>query len=92
LNIQITGLPDNQKIKSINFNIVFSDEYDIESSQTSTTISTSEPKYSIEVPKKQPTHDTISPSPDTTDVIKPEEIDISQRVAKIDPNMLAETF
>lgn len=92
MNIQITGLPDNQKIKSINFNIVFSDEYDIESSQTSTIISTAEPKYSIEVPKKQSTHNTISPSSDTTDVIKPEEIDISQRVAKIDPNMLAETF
>ena len=93
MNIQISGLPENQKIKSINFNIVF-DDSNIESITTTST-STQEPKYSVETIKSKPTITTqpiVKQQEVKEEIHKPEEIDISQRVAKIDPNMLDETF
>ena len=91
MNIQISGLPENQKIKSINFNIVFDDS----NIDTNTTTSTQEPKYSVETIKSKPTITTqpiVKQQEVKEEIHKPEEIDISQRVAKIDPNMLDETF
>lgn len=80
MNIQITGLPDNQKIKSINFNIVF-DDSNVES--TSMIVDSKGAKYSIE--SKQT-------GVDKEEIIKPEEVDISKREPKIDPNMIEESF
>ncbi len=94
MNIQISGLPDNQKIKSINFNIVFdsSDSIiatstDISTINTDTvTINTQDKKHSIKSETKQ------SVTNKSEEVPKPDDIDISNRVAKIDPNMLEEVF
>lgn len=91
MNIQISGLPDNQKIKSINFNIVFDDScVDTPASVVSSNIS--EPKYSIETIKSTQQKQPITTLESKEEIIKPEEIDISKRVAKIDPNMLDEVF
>lgn len=98
MNIQITGLPENQKIKSINFNIVF-DDSNVESITSINTIN-QEPKYSIKTTEAPSTLTSIESAiytPKTqedkeSDIPKPEEIDISKRVAKIDPNMLDEMF
>ena len=94
MNIQITGLPDNQKIKSINFNIVF-DDSNVESVNTCT----QESKYSIKTTEAPSTLTSIESAiyapvsqEDKEDITKPEEIDISKRVAKIDPNMIDEMF
>lgn len=88
MNIQISGLPDNQKIKSINFNIVF-DDSNIESI---TSISTQEPKYSVETIESKSTIPIQHNQEIKEEIPKPVEIDISKRVAKIDPNMLDEVF
>lgn len=88
MNIQISGLPENQKIKSINFNIVF-DDSNIESI---TSISTQEPKYSVETIESKSTIPIQHNQEIKEEIPKPVEIDISKRVAKIDPNMLDEVF
>lgn len=94
MNIQITGLPEKQKIKSINFNIVF-DDSNVESVNTCT----QESKYSIKTTEEPSTLTSIESAiyapvsqEDKEDITKPEEIDISKRVAKIDPNMIDEMF
>lgn len=92
MNIQISGLPDNQKIKSINFNIVFDsldgtcsmDFVPVQSVHTNTNTTQEQPKS-----KKIETTQAIE---EKSEIAKPEDIDISNRVAKIDPNMLDETF
>lgn len=90
MNIQITGLPDYQKIKSVNFNIVFDDS----NIETNTTVSI-EPQRKSNIDNSNMTLCGTTETSNTIDkeeIHKPEEIDISQRVAKIDPNMLDETF
>jgi hypothetical protein len=88
MNIQISGLPDNQKIKSINFNIVF-DDSNIEST-SHTNINVQKPKYSVETIETKPVqqeHQEVQ-----KEIPKPSDIDISKREPKIDPNMLDEVF
>ena len=91
MNIQITGLPENQKIKSINFNIVFDDS----NVETNTTVSI-EPQRKSNIDNTNAifcgTTETSNTIDKESDIPKPEEIDISKRVAKIDPNMLDEMF
>lgn len=87
MNIQISGLPDSQKIKSINFNIVFDSSDSIIATSTDiSTINTQDKKHSIKSETKQ------SVTNKSEEVPKPDDIDISNRVAKIDPNMLEEVF
>lgn len=88
MNIQISGLPDNQKIKSINFNIVF-DSLDGTCSMDFV------PVQSVHTTQEQPKSkkiETTQAIEEKSEIAKPEDIDISNRVAKIDPNMLDETF
>ncbi len=88
MNIQITGLPENQKIKSINFNIVFDDS----NIETNTTVSI-EPQRKSNIDNSNITLcGTTETIVKESDIPKPEEMDISKRVAKIDPNMLDEMF
>lgn len=91
MNIQITGLPEYQKIKSINFNIVFDDS----NVETNTTVSI-EPQRKSFIDNSNTifcgTTETSNTIDKELDITKPEEIDISKRVAKIDPNMLDEMF
>lgn len=91
MNIQITGLPENQKIKSINFNIVFDDS----NIETNTTVSI-EPQRKSNIDNSNitlcGTTETSNTIDKELDIPKPEEIDISKRVAKIDPNMIDEMF
>lgn len=88
MNIQITGLPVYQKIKSINFNIVFDDS----NIETNTTVSI-EPQHKSNIDNSNMTLcGTTETIVKESDIPKPEEIDISKRVAKIDPNMLDEMF
>ena len=88
MNIQISGLPENQKIKSINFNIVFDDS----NIDTNTTV-TIEPEL-----KKTTVKDSKSDAQKAADYYNDNlepiipSIDISKREPKIDPNMLEETF
>ena len=93
MNIQITGLPEKQKIKSINFNIVFDDSnvdtnttVIIEPELKKTTVKDSKTEE-IEVIKPTAYNDNLEP----IEPIMPS-IDISKREPKIDPNMLEETF
>ncbi len=83
MNIQISGLPENQKIKSINFNILFDDS----NIDTNTTVSI-EP----ELKKTKFIEPTTEASENLSDTLKPFDIDISNREPKVDPNMLEETF
>lgn len=94
MNIQISGLPDNQKIKSINFNIVFDDSNysSISSIESITSTSTQEPKYSVETIESKSIIPIQHAQETKEEIPKPVEIDISKRVAKIDPNMLDEVF
>lgn len=94
MNIQISGLPDNQKIKSINFNIVFDDS----NIETNTTVSI-EPelkKTNIKELKSdaQKAADYYNDNLEPIEPIEPKipTIDISKREPKIDPDMLGETF
>lgn len=94
MNIQISGLPDNQKIKSINFNIVFDDS----NIETNTTVSI-EPelkKTNIKELKSdaQKAADYYNDNLEPIEPIEPKipTIDISKREPKIDPGMLGETF
>jgi hypothetical protein len=90
MNIQISGLPENQKIKSINFNIVFDD------SNIDTTTISIEPQRKSNIDNTNTifcgTTETANTIDKESDIPKPEEIDISKRVAKIDPDMLGESF
>lgn len=96
MNIQISGLPDNQKIKSINFNIEF-DSSDATCSMDFVSVNNGvETKPIVQTGSTEPTKslklDSISSMDEKSEIIKPDDIDISNRVAKIDPNMLEETF
>ena len=90
MNIQISGLPENQKIKSINFNIVFGDS----NIDTNTTVII-EPELKKTTVKDSKTEEIEAIKPtaynDNLEPIMPS-IDISKREPKIDPDMLGETF
>ncbi len=94
MNIQISGLPDNQKIKSINFNIVFDDS----NIDTKTTVTIGpESKMSTIKETKSEVQKAAACYNDNLEPIEPIEpvipsIDISKREPKIDPDMLGETF
>ena len=92
MNIQISGLPENQKIKSINFNIVFDDS----NIDTNTTVSViPEAKTSnVEAQKVADYYNSnLEHTSDvTSEMLKPVDIDISKREPKVDPNMLEEMF
>lgn len=92
MNIQISGLPENQKIKSINFNIVFDDS----NIDTNTTVSViPEAKTSnVEAQKAADYYNSnLEHTSDvTSEMLKPVDIDISKREPKVDPNMLEEMF
>lgn len=90
MNIQISGLPDNQKIKSINFNIVF-DSLDGTCSMDFVPVQSVHTNTIQEQPKSK-NIETAQAIEEKSEIAKPEDIDISNRVAKIDPNMLDETF
>ena len=91
MNIQITNIPNGQKIKRIDFKIIFD-----ESGEVSTN------NYSIdkiEMPRNsKESANVISNVANTqistndSDIIKPPEIDISKREAKIPNEMLEESF
>lgn len=94
MNIQITGLP-NQKIKSINFNIVFDDSDTSETTvnvapvlSNTKTISNQPETKSIQVGQIDPLTDKNREQETTA----PIDIDISKREAKIDPDMLTGEF
>lgn len=86
MNIQISGLPDNQKIKSINFNIVF-DDYNVD---TNTTVTIEPVKSTKTEAQKSETKLKAQESVPTEPAVPV--IDISKREPKIDPNMLEESF
>lgn len=91
MNIQISGLPDNQKIKSINFNIVFDDS----NIDTNTTVTIGpESKMSTIKETKSEAQNASDYYNDNLEPIEPviPSIDISKREPKIDPDMLGETF
>ena len=96
MNIQISGLPENQKIKSINFNIVFDDS----NIDTNTTVSvipeakTSNVITNVEAQKAADYYNSnLEHTSDvTSEMLKPVDIDISKREPKVDPNMLEEMF
>lgn len=79
MNIQISGLPENQKIKSINFNILFDD------SNTTVSIEPDSKKTKFIEP-------ITEASENLSETLKHVDIDISNREPKVDPNMLEETF
>ena len=91
MNIQITNIPNGQKIKSIDFKIIFDESGEISTNNYSID--------KIEMPRSsKESADRISNIANTqisttdSDVIKPPEIDISQREAKIPDEMLGESF
>ena len=94
MNIQITGLP-NQKIKSINFNIVFDD-----SDTHETTVDVVPVLSNVKNASNQPETKSISvgqidsliDKSGEQEAIVPIDIDISKREAKIDPDMLTGEF
>ena len=88
MNIQISGLPENQKIKSINFNIVF-DDSNIDTNTT--VIIEPELKKTTVKDSKSDAQKAADYYNDNLEPIIPS-IDISKREPKIDPNMLEETF
>ena len=91
MNIQISGLPENQKIKSINFNIVF-DDSNIDTNTT--VIIEPELKKTTVKDSKSDAQKAADYYNDNLEPIEPiiPSIDISKREPKIDPNMLGETF
>jgi hypothetical protein len=96
MNIQISGLPENQKIKSINFNIVF-DDSNIDTNPTVSVVpeaKTSNVITNVEAQKAADYYNSnLEDSPEvTSEMLKPVDIDISKREPKVDPNMLEELF
>lgn len=93
MNIQISGLPENQKIKSINFNIVF-DDSNI-APNTTITIEPESKKSTVKELKsesqKAVNYNDNLESINSIEKVIPS-IDISKREPKIDPNMLDEVF
>lgn len=83
MNIQISGLPENQKIKSINFNILFDDS----NIKTNAIVS-----IESESKKTKIIEPITEASENLSNTLKPVDIDISNREPKVDPNMLEETF
>ena len=92
MNIQISGLPENQKIKSINFNIVF-DDSNIDTN-TTVIIEPELKKTNVEAQKVADYYNSnLEHASDvTSEMLKPVDIDISKREPKVDPNMLEEMF
>lgn len=92
MNIQITGLP-NQKIKSINFNIVFDDSDTHETTVDVVPVLSNAKNVSNQPETKSISVAQIDPLIDKSreqETIVP--IDISKREAKIDPDMLTGEF
>ena len=91
MNIQISGLPENQKIKSINFNIVF-DDSNIDTN-TTVIIEPDSKKSTVKETKSeaQKAADYYNDNLELREPVIPS-IDISKREPKIDPDMLGETF
>ena len=95
MNIQISGLPENQKIKSINFNIVF-DDYNVDTNTTVTIEPVKSTKTEAQISEtKLKAQESVQIEPTVpTEPTEPAVpvIDISKREPKIDPNMLEESF
>ena len=94
MNIQITNIPNGQKIKSIDFKIIFdesgevsTDDYSIDKIEMSRSSKESADRISNNT---NTTNAQISAN--DSDVVKPPEIDISKREAKIPDEMLEESF
>lgn len=94
MNIQITGLP-NQKIKSINFNIVFDDSDTSETTVNVAPVLSNTKNISNQPETKSIQVAQINPLIDKSreqETIVPIDIDISKREAKIDPDMIMGEF
>lgn len=86
MNIQITNIPNGQKIKSIDFKIEFDD-----SSVVTNTVITPVP---IQTSPMNPVVQAVdcSTTSETADIPKMPDIDISNRPSKIPEEMLEESF
>lgn len=101
MNIQITNIPNGQKIKNISFNISFEDETEISKNQLVLGVlgvpdvpnspNVHSPKDCTTMYCTTPKIDTNQNTTSTENIVMPE-IDISNRVAKIPDEMLGETF
>lgn len=93
MNIQITNIPNGQKIKSIDFKITFDDSGEIFSTSSTTSIEQivqeSREKQEHQEPKQTTTLVTQDKSQDLPII---PDIDISNREAKIPEEMLEESF
>lgn len=99
MNIQITNIPNGQKIKSIDFKITFDESGEIIStSSNSTSGSTTSIEHIVQESREK--QERQEPKQNTTLIAQSEEqtaptipvIDISNREAKIPEEMLEESF
>ena len=88
MNIQISGLPENQKIKSINFNILFDDS----NIETNAIVSIEPDLTKTNIKETKFIEPITEASENLSETLKPVDIDISKREPKVDPNMLEESF
>ena len=87
MNIQITNIPNGQKIKSIDFKIEFDD-----SSVVTNTVITPVPIQTSPMNPMVQAIDCSTSTVENADIPKMPDIDISNRPSKIPEEMLEESF
>lgn len=87
MNIQITNIPNGQKIKSIDFKIEFDD-----SSVVTNTVITPVPTQPSTMNSIVQAGQCSTESSELTETLKMPDIDISNRPSKIPEEMLEESF